>query len=120
MKAIKKHFYAGKAITTNTYNNIMINAFWMIKLATKPEGFQGSTFDDFITLANDETQNKTELANLINDFMTETYHNKQGEYIKKDLEEVKSKYTFEWLANINNKAIEAVKAFNNTDFSIVK
>ncbi len=118
-QAQQKTFYAGQAIAANTYNNIMINAFWMIKLDTNPENFKESTFDDFIMLANDKTQSKTELANLINDFMTETYHDKQGKYIREDLKEVKSSYTFEWLANINNNAIKTVQSFNKDNLVII-
>lgn len=120
MKAVKKEFYQGQAIVTNTYNNIMINAFWMIKLETKADKFNGSEFDDFITLFNDKTQDKTELANMINDEITHQYQNEAGAYVKEALKQVETSYSYEWLVNINNKAIETVKAFNNVDFSIVK
>lgn len=119
MKAIKKEFYQGQAIATNTYNSIMINAFWMIKLDTKADKFKASEFDDFITLFNDKTQDKTELANMINDEITHSYDGEAGAYVKEELKQVETSYNYEWLANINNKAIETVKAFNNIDFSIL-
>lgn len=96
----------------------MINAFWLIKLESKPEDFKESEFDDFITLADDKTQSKTELANLINNLIVEAYQGEQGAYLKQDLKDVKSKYTGEWLTNVSNKALETVHALSDTTFSI--
>lgn len=119
MKAQQQTFYEGQAVAANTYVGIMVNAFWLIKLEAKPEDFKESEFDDFITLAGDKTQSKTELANYINDLVVESYQGEQGAYLKEDLKDVKSKYTAEWLTNISNKALETVHALSDTTFSIV-
>lgn len=114
IKTIK--FHPGQAVAVNTYNTIMVNAFWLIQATAT--NFKGSIFDDFITLYNDKTQDKVELANEINEEITMSYHGKPGAWAEADLKDMGSKYTYEWLANINNKAIETVRAFNEVDFSI--
>lgn len=118
MKAQQKEFYAGQAVVVNTYNTIMVNAFQLMQATAT--NFKGSIFDDFINLYNDKTQDKVELANEINREMTAEYQGNQGLYAKADLKEAGIKYTFEWLANVNNKAIETVKAFKSTDLTIIK
>lgn len=118
MKAQKKEFCQGQAVAVNTYNTIMVNAFWLIKMDTKPQDFKGSIFDDCIALFNDKTEDKTELANEINGEIVDAYQGEQGVYAREDLKEVKTKYSYEWLANINNKAIETIRAFSKVDFSI--
>ena len=118
MKAQQKEFYAGQAVVVNTYNTIMVNAFQLMQATAT--NFKGSIFDDFINLYNDKTQDKVELANEINREMTAEYQGNQGLYAKADLTEAGIKYTFGWLANVDNKAIETVKAFKSTDLTIIK
>ena len=116
MKLKKIEFHQGQAVAVNTYNTIMINAFQLMQATAT--NFKGSIFDDFINLYNDKTQDKVELANEINREMTAEYQGNQGLYAKADLKEAGSEYTFEWLANVNNKASETVRAFNKVNFSI--
>ena len=116
MKLKKIEFHQGQAVAVNTYNTIMINAFQLMQATAT--NIKGSIFDDFINLYNDKTQDKVELANEINREMTAEYQGTQGLHAKADLKEAGSEYTFEWLANVNNKAIETVRAFNKVNFSI--
>ena len=116
MKAQKKEFYQGQSVVVNTHNTIMVNAFWLMQATAT--NFKGSVFDDFITLYNDKTQDEVELANEINNEITMAYHGKPGAWAEADLKDAGSKYTYEWLANINNKAIETIRAFSKVDFSI--
>lgn len=120
MEAKQMTFYTGRATQTNTYNSIIRNAFELIKATANPEKFKGSEFDDFLTLLNDKTQDKTELANYVNEDITEAYQGDKGAYMKEELKRVESSYSYDWIANINNKAIEAARALSDTSFSIIK
>lgn len=110
LKATQRQFNSGQGVAINTYNAVMINAFELIKATAKD--FRGSIFDDFIILYNDKTYSKAKLANEINGEITDGYRGAVGLYAEQELKQAASEYSIEWLINVNNKALEAVKALN--------
>lgn len=110
LKAQTRQFNNGQGVAISTYNAVMINAFQLIA-ATAPN-FKGSIFDDFITLYHDKTYNKAKLANEINGEIADGYRGAVGLYAEQELKQAGSEYPIEWLVNVNNKALEAVKALN--------
>lgn len=110
LKATQRQFNSGQGVAISTYNAVMINAFQLIKATAKD--FDGSIFDDFITLYNDKTYSKAKLANEINGEIADGYRGAVGLYAEQELKQAGSEYSIEWLINVNNKALEAVKALS--------
>lgn len=122
IKTIK--FNRGQAVAVNTYLNIINNACEVINSHCKADKMNNTFFKDVQDLLNDRTIDNTTLVNEIVSEITDTYQGQAGAYLKADFEEIgMSEEAFEWFVNVNNQAVETVKAlmsFNNTEVTIIK
>lgn len=110
LKATQRQFNNGQGVAVSTYNAVMINAFELIKATAT--NFEESIFNDFINLYYDKSYSKTKLANEINGEIADDWEDQSGAYAEMELDVAGSEYSIDWLINVNNKALEAVKALS--------
>ena len=117
-------FNAGQAVAVNTYLTIMGNAFQWLDTQSRGNLPEDSFFRDAVTLMDDKTMDKTDLANEIVLELTDDYKDQRCAYLMGD---VKAAWfgedAFEWLVSVHNQAVATVKTlkgFDGVDLTIVK
>ena len=107
----KKIFTSNQTAAVNTYIGIMSNACHVVTSHLSQPGMNGNYFRDFETLANDDTADKTWLANDLADLVAHS----NGAYLRAEFANVGlSNIQLVWFERMNNNAIKV--AFEMTAF----
>jgi hypothetical protein len=113
-------FSKDQKLAVNTYVSAMKNACKVVLSHIDESDREDTFFNDFVTLAEDETVNKVSLANE----MIKEVSKNHGNYLRGDFaysELPSGQYL--WFINIHNKAIETAKvllSYWDSDLTWVK
>lgn len=111
MKLEKITFNNNQTAAVNTYIGIMLNACRVITSHLSRPGMNENYFRDFELLANDDTVNKTWLANDLIDLVSHS----NGAYLRAEFANAGlSNIQLVWFERMNNNAIKV--AFEMTAF----
>lgn len=124
MKIESIKFNAGQAVAVNTYLNVIANSFEWLFAHGRGRCLADSFFADVVTLMDDSTMDKADLANEVVREFTDDYKDQKGAYMMEDLKAAGfGEDAFDWLVSMHNQAISTVKAlksFGGVSVDVIK
>lgn len=112
MELKKITFNDNQAAAVNTYVGIMLNACRVVTSHLSQSGMNGNYFHDFETLANDDTVDKTWLANDLADLVTRC----NGAYLRAEFANIGfSSINLIWFERMHNQAVNLASEMTTFD-----